>query len=288
MRSGIFCGIREVRTLLSKVLPETGSEVWALDEGEAVEAKEVALRIRAPYSAFGLYETTICGILSSCSAWATAARECVDAAQGVPVVALPARHIHPNVAAYVDYSSVIGGCVSCSTVLGARLAGVTPAGNMPHSLPLVMGDTVRAMEAFDKHMPQDVPRVALVDTFKDEAEESLNVSNALRDRLRGVRLDTPAERGGVTPALVNETRSRLDLAGYRHVEIFVSGGFTPERIREMIETGAPVNGFGVGSYIASASPNDFTADIHEIDGKPVAKRGRTPGLTANPRLDRVM
>ena len=96
MRSGIFCGIREVRTLLSKVLPETGSEVWALDEGEAIDAKEIAMRIRAPYSAFGLYETTICGILSSCSAWATAARECVDAAQGVPVVALPARRALPS------------------------------------------------------------------------------------------------------------------------------------------------------------------------------------------------
>lgn len=287
-RRGILCGIREVRTLLSKVLPETGSEVWALDEGESIEAGEVALRIRAPYSAFGLYETSICGILASCSAWAGAARECVDAAQGIPVVGVAARHVHPNIAAYIDYSAVMGGCVSCSTTLGARLAGVTPSGNMPHALPLILGDTVKAIKAFDEHMPQDVPRVALVDTFKDEAEESLNVANALKDKLRGVRLDTPAERGGVTPDLVIEVRARLDLAGYRHVEIFVSGGFTPERIRQMVDRGAPVNGFGVGSYISSASPNDFTADIHELDGKPIAKRGRIPGLTPNPRLDRVM
>ena len=285
---GVFCGIREVRALLAKVLPETGSEVWALEEGEVLEAKEVALRIKAPYSSFGLYETTICGVLASCTGWATAARECVEAAQGVPVVASAARHVHPNVSANIDYSAVIGGCASCSTVMGARLAGITPSGNMPHTLPLIMGDAVKAIQAFDRHMPQEVPRIALVDTFNDEAEEALNVAQALRERLRGVRLDTPAERGGVTPELVKEVRARLDLAGFRHVEIFVSGGFTAERIRQFVQSGAPVAGFAVGSYISSTPPNDFTADIHEVDGRPIAKRGRTPGITLNPRLDRVM
>ena len=287
-RKGRFCGIKEVRELLVKVLPETGSEVWTLEEGDAIEEKEIALRIKAPYGSFGLYETTICGVLSSCTGWATAARECVDAAQGIPVVATGARHVHPNVAANIDYSAVVGGCVSCSTILGAKLSGITPSGTMPHALPLLLGDTLKAAESFDQHMPQEVPRVVLVDTFKDEAEEALNVARALGERLRGIALDTPPERGGVTSDLVKELRVRLDLAGFRHVEIFVSGGFTPERIRQFDEAGAPVNGFGVGSYISSASPNDFTADIREIDGRPIAKRGRTPGVTANPHLDRVM
>ena len=287
-RGGVFCGIREVRALLAKVLPESGTEVWALEEGGAMERNEVALRIKAPYGSFGLYETTICGIMASCSGWAKAARECVEAAQGIPVVAQAARHVHPNVAANIDYASVIGGCASCSTILGARLAGVTPSGGMPHALPLILGDTTRAIQVFDRHMPQEVPRIAVVDTFRDEAEESLTVAQVLREKLRGVRLDTPMERGGVTPSLVAEVRARLDMATFRHVEIFVSGGFTAERIREFVELGVPVNGFVIGSYISSAAPNDFTADIHEVDGKPIAKRGRIPGVTASPRLARVM
>ena len=172
--------------------------------------------------------------------------------------------------------------------MGARLAGITPSGNMPHALPLIMGDAVKAIQSFDRHMPQEVPRIALVDTFNDEAQESLEVAQALRERLRGVRLDTPPERGGVTPDLAKEVRARLDQAGFRHVEIFVSGGFTRDRIRQFVEAGAPINGFAVGSYISSKPPNDFTADIHEIDGRPIAKRGRTPGVTQSPRLDRVM
>ena len=287
-RSGVICGLTEAKVLLARVLPETGSEVWALEEGETIEAKEVALRVKAPYSALGLYETAIRGMLAHSTGWATAARECVDAANGTPVVALGACNVHPNVAANLDYASVKGGCVSCSTIQGARLAGVTPAGNMPHPLNLLMGDTVRAMESFDRHMPQEVPRVALVDTFKDEAEEALNVARSLREKLRGIRLDTPPERGGVTPELVKEVRVRLDLAGFRHVEIMVSGGFTAARIRNFVESAVPVDSFGVGTYIAAGPPNPCTSDIHEIDGRPIAKRGRTPGVSATARLDRVM
>lgn len=287
-RGGVVCGLSEARTLLSRILPETGSEVWTLEEGDSIDAGEVVLRVKAPYGALGLYETAICGTLAHSTGWATAARECVDAAGNTPVVAIGARNVHPNVAAEMDYASVKGGCVSCSTIQGARLAGVTPAGNMPHPLNLVMGNVVAAMEAFDRHMPQEVPRVALVDTFKDEAEEALNVARSLREKLRGIRLDTPPERGGVTPDLVKEVRARLDLAGFRHVEIMVSGGFTADRIREFVESEAPVNSFGVGSYIAAAKPNPFDSDIHEIDGRPLAKRGRIPGISPNPRLDRVM
>ena len=292
-RGGLLCGVREVRSLLEEVLPDVGAEVWALDEGDAIAAGEVALRIKAPYSSFGLYETSLCGILSSCTGWAAAARECVVAAggiqDGIPVIATPARHVHPNIAANIDYSAVRGGCASCSTIVGARMAGIMPeSGNMPHALPLILGDTVKAIQMFDRHMPQEVPRVALVDTFNDEAEEALNVAQALRDRLRGIRLDTPKERGGVSVPMVKEVRSRLDLAGFRHVEIYVSGGFNPERIREFVDASAPVDRFIVGTYISNAKPNNFTADIHEVDGSPIAKRGRIPGITANPRLDRVI
>jgi len=284
---GILCGMKEVLALLRKALPADG-EVWALAEGEPFRSKEIVLRITAPYLSFGIYETAILGILAHESGWATAARECVEAAQGLPIVSFGARHVHPAVAAIMDYAAVVGGCVSCSTPLGARLAGVSPSGTMPHAMILCFGDTVRAAVAFDKHMPPEVPRIVLVDTFHDEPEEALQVAEALRDRLYGVRLDTPGERGGVTPDLVMEARARLDLAGFQHVRIFVSGGVTPARIGEFLEAGAPVDSFGVGSYISSASPIDFTADIKEVEGQPVAKRGRIPGIIANPRLQRAM
>ncbi len=287
-RAGILCGIEEVKTVLSTALSKINGEVWSLNEGEAMNRKEVVLRITAPYQSYGLYETAICGILAHCSGWATAARECAEVAGDIPVISFGARHVHPSVAAVMDYSAIIGGCKSCSSISGARLASIEPSGTIPHSLVLVMGDTITATLAFDKHMPSKVPRISLVDTFKDEAEESLRVAKALDNGLDSVRLDTPAERGGVTIDLVREVRARLDLAGFKQVKIFVSGGLNTERIRQFIEQGAPVDGFGVGSYITSASPIDFTADIHEIEGKPIAKRGRIPGITFNSRLKQLL
>jgi len=287
-RAGILCGIEEVKALLAMVLPEDSREVWALAEGEIMDRKEVMLRITAPYQSYGLYETAYCGILANCSGWATAAKECVEAAQGIPIISFGARHVHPSVAGVMEYAAIVGGCVGCSSVIGARLAGVQARGTMPHALIIVIGDTVRATLAFDKHMPPELPRVSLVDTFKDEVEESVRVAQALREKLNSVRLDTPIERGRVTADLVKEVRAGLDLAGFKHVGIFASGGIDPERIRYFIENGAPIDGFGIGSYISGAKPIDFTADLHQVDGRPIAKRGRIPGITPNPRLKRIL
>ncbi len=289
-RDAVLCGIDEVKVLLAHVLGDAdpaATVVEALSDGDKIEPKEVVLRIRARYRAFGLFETALLGILAQSTGWATAARECVEAAAPEPVVSFGARHVHPDVSDNLDYAAIVGGCVGASTPAGARLAGLSPTGTMPHSLVLIFGDTVRAAEAFDRHMPPDVPRIILVDTFRDEAEESLRVAQALGDRLFGIRLDTPSERGRVTPELVREVRARLDQAGFTHVRIIVSGGFDPTRIRYFKDEGAPVDSFAVGSYIAGARPVDFTGDLKEIDGRPIAKRGRIPGLTASPRLMRI-
>lgn len=286
-REGVLCGLDQALGVLRQALGD-GGEVWSLKEGDPIEAREVVLRVRARYSLFGVYETAILGMLASCTGWATRAREVVDAAAGTRVISFGARHVHPLVGPVMEYAAVVGGCVGCATPLGAQLAGLAgPSGTMPHAMILVLGDTVRAAVAFDGAMGPDVLRVVLVDTFKDEAEESLRVAEALGGRLRGVRLDTPFERGRVTVPLVKEVRVRLDQAGFSEVGIFVSGGMSVERIREFVAAGAPVYSFGVGMEIAAAPPIGFTADIKEVDGAPRAKRGRIPGPTDAPRLQRA-
>lgn len=281
-RDGVLAGVNEVLGLLEG----KRVEVWALPEGSAMRAKEVVMRIRGPYGEFGIYETPILGFLASSSGWATAAREVKEAAGEKQVLCFGARHLHPAVAPVMERTAIIGGCDGASCILAAKLAGREPQGTIPHAMILIIGDTVGAAQAYHRLMPPDAPRTVLVDTFKDEAEESLRVAAALGEDLGGVRLDTPAERGGVTPDLVKETRARLDQAGFHHVRIFVSGGLNPERIRILSEAGA--DAFGVGSYIAGASPIDMTLDLKEIRGEPLAKRGRIPGETPNPRLEKMI
>lgn len=283
-RDAYVCGVEAVAQLLRQV--GFGGEMLAVREGEFLHRGQPAVILRGHYDAFGVYETAILGTLASCSGWTTAAREVVDAAGPVPVISFGARHLHPNVAPIMDYAAIQGGCATCSTPLGAALAGTTPSGTMAHAYILMLGDTVRAAREFDRVVSPDIPRIVLVDTFQDPAVESVRVADALGDTLHGIRLDTPGERGGVTPALVKEVRARLDSVGHGNVQIIVSGGVTPDRIRGFAAAAAPVSAYGVGSYISSAAPVDFTGDVREIEGQPVAKLGRIPGIPPSPHLDR--
>ncbi|MDR1874224.1 MAG: nicotinate phosphoribosyltransferase [Synergistaceae bacterium] len=281
-KNGLFAGISEVLELLK----DRPLVVEALPEGERFAPRETLVRIRGSYGEFGIFETAILGFLASSSGWATAARECVDAAGGKPILSFGARHLHPAVASVMDSVAIrVGHCAGASSILGAKLCDKTPAGTIPHSAVLILGDTLSLARAYDAALPGDVGRVFLVDTFRDEAEETLRLAEALGKRLDAIRLDTPGERGGVTPDLVREVRYRLDMASFRHVRIVVSGGLTPARIAELSEAGADI--FGVGSFIAHAEPIDMTMDIKEIEGRPVAKRGRLPGVLANDRLIRI-
>ena len=242
--TGMFAGLDEVMELL-KDLPV---KVEALTEGEYFSPKEVVMRIRGPYGAFGFHETNLLGILSSSCAWATAARECVNAAQGKPVLVFGARHLHPAIAPVMESVAVkFGGCSAASCILGAKLAGREPSGTVPHAAILVMGDTLKLAEAYDAVMPPEVGRTFLVDTFHDVCEEALRFARAMGDRLGAVRLDTPGERGGVTADLVKEMRYRLNHEGFSHVKIVVSGGLNPERIKLLADSGADI--FGVGAIL---------------------------------------
>ena len=281
-RPGIFAGVAEAKLLLDNL----GLEVWSLKEGTPFEGKDVVMRIHGPYSRFGIYETAILGILASSSGWATAAHEAKTAADGRPVLCFGARHLHPAVAPVMERSAIIGGADGASCILGAKLAGLEPSGTVPHALFLIVGDTLEAAEAYHAIMPPDSVRSMLVDTFKDEVEESLRLAASPSTGLESVRLDTPSERGGVTPGLVRELRAKLDLAGHEHIKIFVSGGLDPERIKILAEAGA--DAFGVGSYISGASALDMTMDIKIVNGQAVAKRGRIPGLVDAPNLERIL
>lgn len=278
--AGVFCGVEEALNYLQD-LPV---EVEALPEGAAFSPKEVVLRLRGPYGAFATAETVVLGFLASSSGWATAASACRAAAGKLPLICFGSRHVHPAVSPVMERAAVIGGCDGASNILAAKLLGKEPSGTVPHAVFLIVGDTVEVAQAYHRLMPPDAPRTILIDTFKDEAEEALRVAEALGPALTGVRLDTPGERGGVTPDLVREVRYRLDQAGHRQVKIFLSGGLTPERIQLLAAAGA--DAFGVGSFISGAAPIDMTMDLKVVNGKPIAKRGRLPGELPNPRLVR--
>lgn len=286
-RAAVLCGSQEVKAVLSKVTSEGNREVWAVEEGSAVNENEVCLQVRAPYSSFGLYETAICGTLAHQTGWATAAQELVREAGHVPVICVGAHTVHPSVAAVMDYAAVVGGCASGSTVLGARLAGTPPVATVSGALVQLMGgDAVRAALAFDKAFAPDVQRVAYVDPRQDTVEQVVAVAKAAGEHLNSVRISRTPGAKPVSASDVLIVRDRLDEIGARSIQIVLSGRMNPERVRQLLADGAPVDMFHDTGYIASAAPIAFFPNIRSISDREVPQE--TEPLPPNRRLLRLL
>ncbi len=267
---GIFAGLDEVLTLLEG-LPIT---VKAMPEGTVFKTNEPVMTIEGMYLDFAVYETSILGLICQASGIATKAARCKLAAGDRIVVHFGARRMHPAIVPMIDRSSYIGGCDGVATPIGAKFLGIPASGTMPHAMILLFGDTLEAVRAFDEVIDPKVPRIALIDTFTDEKFEAIRVAEALGDKLYGVRFDTPSSRRGNFLAILKEVRWELDIRGFKNVKIFVSGGVDEELIKQLNEV---VDAYGVGTIISSAPVLDFAMDIVEIEGKPMAKRGKLSG-----------
>jgi nicotinate phosphoribosyltransferase len=266
----VLAGVEAVAELFSGM----AVDVDALPPGSPFDGGPV-LRIEGPYLEFARYETSLLGLLSQASAFATRALEARRAAPETTVISFGARHVHPAIAPVVERSSLLAGMDGLSHVAAGELLGLEAGGTMPHALLICFGEGEQeaAWRAFDEGVGPEVPRIALCDTFDDEADEAVRAAEAIPD-LDGVRLDTTGSRRGDFRHIVREVRWELDQHGHEDVEIFCSGGITPDRIRELRDV---ADGFGVGSWVTNADPVDFGLDIVEVEGEPVAKRGRLPG-----------
>ena len=274
-------------------------EVHALREGDQIAPRETVMTIEGDYSLFAHLETVYLGSLARRSLIMRNVLQVVEAARGKQIFYFPARHDHWLVQTGDGWSAHVAGAIGVSTEAQASWWGGRGMGTVPHGLIAAYGgDTVRAAKVFAERYHHDMNITVLVDFENDSVRTALEVAGALGDRLWGVRLDTSedlvdhslwTEMGGfrpigVNPRLVEKVRGALDGAGYPHVRIVASGGFTAERIREFESKGVAVDAYGVGSSLIRGD-NDFTADIVCVDGRPCAKVGRR--YSPNPRLERV-
>lgn len=271
----VLAGVEEAIHLMEGV----AVDLQSLPEGSIFRAKDhrgtrlPVMTLEGRYTDFSMYETPLLGLLCQASGMATmAARVRKGAGKDTTIMSFGIRRAHPVLAPMIDRACYLGGFDAVSSLIGARLLNLQPTGTMPHSLIVSMGDQVKAWRSFNKYMPKNVPRIALVDTYYDEKTESIMAAEALGKDLYGVRLDTPGSRRGDLAEIIREVRWELDSRGFDKVKIFVSGGLDEHSVGRYAKAGA--DGFGVGSAVSSAPAVDFALDIVEIDGRPVAKRGK--------------
>jgi nicotinate phosphoribosyltransferase len=282
----------------------SGLTVHALRDGDRVEPWETVMTIEGDYTTFAHLETVVLGTLARRTLIATNTARVLEAADGKPIIFMPARHDHHRVQTGDGYAAYVAGAV-LGTEIGvtsdaqASWWGGRGVGTVPHSLIAAYGgNTVLAATKFADWAPEDFRITVLVDYDNDSVRTALDVARALGPRLWGVRLDTSSqlvdralweEMGdfdprGVNERLVRKVRAALDEDGFERVRIVASGGFTVEKIESCERLGVPVDAYGVGSSLIRGE-NDFTGDIVMTDGRPTAKIGRR--FRPNERLELV-
>jgi nicotinate phosphoribosyltransferase len=282
----------------------SGLTVHALRDGDRVEPWETVMTIEGDYTTFAHLETVVLGTLARRTLIATNTARVLEAADGKPIIFMPARHDHHRVQTGDGYAAYVAGAV-LGTEIGvtsdaqASWWGGRGVGTVPHSLIAAYGgNTVLAATKFADWAPEDFRITVLVDYDNDSVRTALDVARALGPRLWGVRLDTSSqlvdralweEMGdfdprGVNERLVRKVRAALDEDGFERVRIVASGGFTVEKIESFERLGVPVDAYGVGSSLIRGE-NDFTGDIVMTDGRPTAKIGRR--FRPNERLELV-
>lgn len=266
----VFAGLEEVLYLLEK-LPV---KLRALKEGTVFYPFEPIMEIEGRYQDFCVFETAILGLICQASGIATKAARFKNLADGRLVVSFGARRMHPILAPMIERNAYIGGCDGVAVVKSGEIIGEDPMGTMPHALIICMGSTVEAVKAYDEVLEPKFKRVALIDTFLDEKFEALNVAQTLGEKLFAVRLDTPSSRRGNFFRILEEVQWELNLRGFNHVKLFVSGGIKEDDIPLLNPL---VDAYGIGTSISNAPVIDYSMDIVEVEGKPVAKRGKWSG-----------
>src|SRR2546426_8183622 len=278
--------------------------VHALYDGDRAAPWETVMTIEGDYTLFAHPETAYLGVLARRSLITTNVVRVLEAANGKPIIFMPARHDHHRVqtgdgyAAYVA-GRVVGAPIGVTTDEQASWWGGRGIGTVPHSLIASYGgNTVLAASKFAEWAPDDINITVLVDFENNSVQTALDVARALGPRLWGVRLDTSEslvdrslwdEMGdfkpiGVNERLVRKVRDALDADGFERVKIVASGGFTFEKIEEFERRGVPVDAYGVGSSLIRGQ-NDFTGDVVMTDGRPSGKVGRS--FRPTPRLELV-
>ena len=303
-RQAVLGGMDEAIAVLKLCSDDWGElTVHAVYDGDAIEPWETVMTIEGDYTLFAHLETVYLGVLARRTLISTNVRRVVEAANGKPIIFMPARHDHHRVQTGDGYAAHVAGAtigieIGVTSDAQASWWGGRGIGTVPHALIAAYGgNTVLAATKFAE-WAGDMNIVVLVDFENDSVRTSLEVARALGTRLWGVRLDTSGqlvdrslwgEMGdfdprGVNERLVRKVRDALDADGFERIRIVASGGFTVEKIEQFEAKGVPVDAYGIGSSLIRGQ-NDFTADIVMTDGRPSAKVGRR--WRPNERLELV-
>jgi nicotinate phosphoribosyltransferase len=249
-------------------------DVYAMPEGTVFFPHEPILRVVAPMPQAQLVESRLINLVHFETIVASKAARSVLVAPGKLLVDFGLRRAHGAEAGLLAArASYLAGFSGTATVLAAALFGIPIFGTMAHSFIQAHDDEAAAFADFAEVFPNST--VFLIDTYDTEAAARKVVALAPQlERagiaIKGVRLDS-----GDLAAHARNVRRILDGAGLTQTTIFASGNLDEYRVRDLLAAGAPIDGFGIGSSLVTASDAPYLDAVYKLQeyaGKPRRKR----------------
>lgn len=220
-------------------------DVYAMPEGTVAFDDEPLVQVTASLPEAQLIETALLAIVSFQTSVASRTSRVVRAAEGRPVIEFGARRAHgPESGAFAARAAYLAGCVATSNLEAGRRWKIPVSGTMAHSWVLAHASEEEAFASFAALYGDRA--VLLIDTYDTVAAVDRIIAAGLRPA--AVRLDS-----GDLASLATAVRARLDRAGLRDTQLFGSGDLDEHRIRELVRSGTPFDGFGVGSAISAVT-----------------------------------
>ncbi len=234
-----------------KTLRFTG-DIDAMPEGSVAFANEPLLRIKAPLLLCQLLETPLINLTNFSSAVATmASRMRTIVGNDNVLFEFGLRRAQgPNGGMTASYAAYLAGFDATSNVLAGKEFDIPVVGTMSHSWIMAFDDELTAFEEYARVMPDNV--ILLVDTYNTHTgvDHAIIVGKKLKAQgaqLKGIRLDS-----GELSTLSKMAREKLNQAGLHDTKIFVSGDLTEDRMIDLKLEGAPIDGWGVGTFLSTS------------------------------------
>ena len=237
-------------------------DIDAVLEGTVVFPHEPLVRVTGPIMDCQLIETALLNCVNFETLIATKAARVCQAAQA-PVAEFGLRRAQGAAGGlWASRAAVVGGCASTSNVLAGKLFGIPVAGTHAHSWVMSFPDEISAFRAYAEAFPKNC--ILLVDTY-DVAQgvrNAITVGLEMRargERLAGIRIDS-----GDLSWLSKMARRMLDEAGLTDCGIVLSNDLDEYTIQSMLEEGADVMSFGVGTKLASAYDQPTLGGVYKL------------------------
>ena len=271
-------------------------DIWAMEEGSVIFPNEPLLRVHGSIIECAILEGLILNTINFQSLIATKTARVWLASKKGAIMEFGLRRAQGfDGAMSAARAAFIGGAAGTSNTLAGKAYGIPVMGTIAHSWVMSFATEEEAFDAYSGIYPRNT--CFLLDTY-NTLESGIKAAIASGKKLtqRGYNFSVRLDSGDIQ-YLSCKVRDALDAAGFRDAKITVSNELTEEIIESLVNSGAPIDSWGVGTHLVTGGNESSFTGVYKLAAKgscdaadklaPVMKFSDNPEKTTNPGIKQV-